>query len=57
MNIHAFKVKISYKVKNHFSFKDPIPSDLKSSVVYQFTCAACNSRYLGETMHHISTRI
>ena len=46
-----------YKIKNLFSFKDPLPSHLKSGVVYKFTCAVCNSRYIGETMRHLSTRI
>ena len=56
----SFEIKLvfsQHKIKNLFSFKDPIPSNLKSCVVYQFTCAACNSRYIGETMHHISTRM
>ena len=47
----------TYKVKNIFSFKDPIPFDLKSNVVYQFTCVGCNSHYIGETTRHIATRI
>ena len=40
-----------------FSFKDRTPDALKSLVVYQFTCAGCNSRYIGETSRHFSTRI
>ena len=28
-----------------------------SSVVYKFSCAGCNSVYVGETCRHISTRI
>ena len=36
---------------------DPIPLSLKSLVVYEFTCAGCNSRYIGETSRHLSTRI
>ena len=47
----------SLKIKNFFSFKDPIPDAIRSSVVYQFTCAGCNSRYIGETSRHFSTRI
>ena len=47
---------LPYKIKNLFSFKDSIPF-VKYGVVYQFTCAACNSRYIGETMRHISTRM
>ena len=51
---HVFS---SYKIKNLFSLKDPVPNELKSFVVYQFTCAGCNSRYIGETSGHLSTRI
>ena len=40
-----------------FSVKDPIPRALRSRVVYKFTCAGCNTRYIGETVRHISTRI
>ena len=37
--------------------KNPIPTVLKSFVVYEFTCSGCNSRYFGETSRHFSTRI
>ena len=42
-----------------FSFKDRTPVALKSMVVYQFSCAGCNSRYIisGETSRLFSTRI
>ena len=36
---------------------DPIPNDLKSFLVYKFTCASCSSRYIGETCRHFKTRI
>ena len=41
----------SFKIKNCFSYKDPIPNDLKSFLVYRFTCASCISSYIGETCH------
>ena len=47
----------SYKIKNYFSYKDPIPDDLKSFLVYKFTCASCSSSYIGETCSHFKTRI
>ena len=47
----------SFKIKNLFSFKDKIPDDLKSLVVYKFNCAGCNSCYIGETTRHLATRI
>ena len=40
-----------------FSFKDRTPDALKSMVIYQFTCAGCNSCYIGEISRHFSTRI
>ena len=40
-----------------FSFKDRTPDALKSMVVYQFTCAGCNSCYICETSRHFSTKI
>ena len=55
-----FNIKLvfnSFKIKNYFSYKDPIPNDLKSFLVYKFTCASCSSSYIGETCHHFKTRI
>ena len=47
-----FNIKLvfnSFKIKNYFSYKDPIPNDLKLFLVYIFTCASCSSSYTGET--------
>ena len=55
-----FNIKLvfnSFKIKNYFLYKDPIPDDLKSFVVYKFTCAGCSSSYIGETCRHFKTRI
>ena len=41
-----FNIKLafnSFKIKNYFSYKDSIPDDLKSFLVYTFTCASCSS--------------
>ena len=43
--------------KNYFSYKGPIPNDLKSFLVYKFTCARCSSNYIGETCRHFKNRI
>jgi len=40
-----------------FSVKDPVPLDLRSRVVYKFSCAGCNACYMGETTRHLSTRV
>ena len=47
----------SFKIKNYVSYKDPIPNDLKSLLVYKITCASCSFRYIDETCHHFKTRI
>ena len=47
----------SFKTKSYFAYKDPIPNDLKSFSVYQFTCASCSSSYIGEACRHFKTRI
>ena len=55
-----FNIKLvfnSFKIKNYFSNKDPIPDDLKSFLVYKFTCASCSSSYIGETCRHFKTTI
>ena len=55
-----FNIKVvfnSFKIKNYFSYKDPIPGDLKSFLVYKFTCASCSSSYIGKPCHHFKTRI
>ena len=55
-----FNIKLvftSIKIKNYFSYKDPIPDDLKSFLVYKFTCASCSSSYIGKTCCHFKTRI
>ena len=56
-NLNIKLVFTSFKIKNYFSHKDPIPDDKKSFVVYKFTCASCSSSYIGETCQHFKTRI
>ena len=34
-----------------------IPHDLKSFLVYEFTCTGCSSNYIGETFHHFKIGI
>ena len=38
------------------SCKDKTPKTYQSSVVYEFTCPGCNSRYIGETDSCVYTR-
>ena len=55
-----FNVKLvfnSFKIKNCFACNDPIPNDLKSFLVYKFTCASYSSSYIGKTCRHFKARI
>ena len=57
--IENFNIKLvfsSFKIKNYFSYKDPIPNDSKSFLVYKFTCASCSSSHICETCRHFKTR-
>ena len=47
----------SFKIKSYFSYKDPIRNDLKSFLVYKFTCASCSSRYIGKTCRYFKASI
>ena len=55
-----FNIKLvcnSFKIKNYFSYKDAVPNDLKSFLVYKFACPNCSSSCIGETCHHFKIRI
>ena len=47
----------SFKIKNLLAVKDRVNKSLRSCIVYKFTCAGCNSVYIGETSRHLSTRV
>ena len=56
-NLNINLVFNSFKIKNYFSYKDPIPYDLKSFLEYKCTCASCSSSYIRETCRYFKTRI
>ena len=59
-SLHDYSLKLvlnSFKIKNYFSYKGPIPDGLRSFLVYKFTCANCGSSYIGKTCRHFKTRI
>ena len=49
--------KSQNKLANAFHFKDRIPKELTSGVVYKFQCALCNEYYYGECVRHLIVRI
>ena len=54
------KLEIAFKcqtrLSNSFRYKDPIPKDLISGVVYKFQCGLCNESYYGESNRHLDIR-
>ena len=59
--LNCCKLQIVFKNKarlvNNFHFKDQIPKDLTSDVLYKFQCGLCNESYYGECMTHLNVRI
>ena len=59
--LNRCKLLVVFKNKtrlgNKFHFKDPIPKDLTSGVVYKFQCGLCSESYYGECMRHLNVRI
>ena len=49
-----FKNKI--RLGNNFHFKDQIPNDLTSVVLYKFQCGPCNESYHGDCVRHLNVR-
>ena len=52
--VHLFNFQ--RKLSNFFHFKDRLPFDLVSGVVYKYTCGRCNSTYYGEMDGHLKVR-
>jgi len=45
------------RVANYFRTKDVTPIDLRSRIVYQYTCASCQASYVGQTSRHLRHRV
>ena len=58
LNCCKLEIAFKYQTKlfNSFQFKDPIPKDFMSGVVYKFQCGFCNESYYGESIRHLDTR-
>ena len=49
--------KCNNRLKNFLAFKDKIPSNLRSHILYQYTCNSCNAIYIGKTRRHYLVRV
>ena len=52
-----FVFRTKRKISNFFTFKDKIPSFLRSGIVYKFQSGSCNSTFSGKTKRHFKVRI
>ena len=59
--LNCCKLQIVFKSQNKlakaFRFKDRIPKELTSGVVYKFQCGLCNEFYYGKCVSHLNVRI
>ena len=58
--LNCYKLEIAFKCQTKLSnssrFKDPIPKDLISGIVYRFTCGLCNESYYGGNIRQLDIR-
>ena len=54
------KVQIKFgsgkRLGSYFSFKDKVPLNARSLILYKFLCGGCNSAYLGKSKRHFLVR-
>ena len=46
-----------FTIGSFFNFKDRLPSELMSGVVYKFSCGGCNASYIGCTRQRFKARV
>ena len=60
-NLDNCKLKLIFsspkKLSNILNFKDKIPIDLNSCVIYKFTCGCCHASYVGKTKRRFRRRV
>ena len=44
-------------IGSYFKFKDKLPEEMCSSLIYQYNCDECNSSYIGKTIRQLKVRI
>ena len=57
----ACRIKVVFKcnnrLKNFLAFKDRIPLNVRSHLLYRYTCSGCNAIYIGKTKRHYLVRV
>ena len=49
-------LKSTNRLSSLFRFKDVIPKELQSHLIYKFSCNGCNAIYYGKTEHRVNVR-
>ena len=49
--------KCTNRLRNCFVFKDKIPLNVRSHLLYRFSCGRCNSAYVGKSKRHYLVRV
>ena len=47
----------NYKINSLFRYKDQLPTTLRSSIVYKYTCPCCKAEYIGSSLRAFKTRV
>ena len=60
-NLPFCKIKVIFKsatrLSKFFRFKNKVPFNLRSNVVYKFSCGRCHATYYGENCRHLNIRV
>ena len=55
------KIQVIFKCNNRFQsflgFKDKVPNNLRSHLLYKYTCNSCKAIYIGKTRRHYLVRV
>ena len=49
-------LKSTNRLSSFFRFKDVVPREMRSHLVYKFSCSSCNAAYYGKTERHLNVR-
>ena len=49
--------KPKYTIQNLFKFKDVVPQELQSSIIYQYECNCCRALYIGQSKRQFKVRL
>ena len=47
----------AYTIRSFFRYKDRVPKELCSNIVYKFNCSSCNAGYIGSSIRNLKIRV